>query len=139
MLQWGGPMMPGMMFQPSAEELGPVPDPKPRSQVLERHLSAASQRDRIRWTIDSRKLKSSDREAVSPIFPVTCGGDVNFKMVLKPKVLDSNKGGACFKKSRNKGYVELRCVTDLEAEGPLVKPTLTFRLQIGSAKRTEPF
>merc|ERR1719198_1317708 len=123
------------MMNPNMEM--PAAPPKPRSQVMERVFSMASQRERIRWTVDARKLKSSDREAVSPTFEVSCGGVINFKMVLKPKTMDSNKGGACFKKSRNKGYVELRCVTDLEAAGAHVKPTLTFRLQIASAKRTE--
>merc|ERR1719181_1250376 len=124
-----------MMMAPYMENTtGPAADPKPRCQVMERVFSTVSQRERIRWTVDSRKLKSSDREAVSPIFTVSCGGEVNFKMVLKPKVMDSNKGGACFKKSRNKGNVEMRCVSDLETLGPLVKPSLTFRLQVGSAK-----
>merc|ERR1719253_1353210 len=112
---------------PQESTIGPVSDPKPRSQVLERAESMASQRDRIRWTVDARKLKSTDREAVSPTFDV---GEMKFKMVLKPKAMDSNKGGACFKKSRNKGYVELRCVTELDIEDAgRLKPTLTFRLQ----------
>merc|ERR1719181_956598 len=130
--------MGGMMMNPNMEAM-PAAAPKPRSQVMERVFSMASQRERIRWTVDSRKLKSSDREAVSPNFEVSCGGTIAFKMVLKPKAMDSNKGGACFKKSRNKGYVELRCVTDLEAAGKHLKPSLTFRLQVSSAKRTEPF
>merc|ERR1740117_1730235 len=131
--------MGGMMMPQNMEPAGPVADPKPRSQVMERVFSMASQRERIRWTVDSRKLKSSDREAVSPTFEVSCGGVINFKMVLKPKAMDSNKGGACFKKSRNKGSVELRCVTDLDSMDSAVKPTITFRLQVGSARRTEPF
>lgn len=130
--------MGGMMMAQNMEPAGPVADPKPRSQVMERVFSMASQRERIRWTVDARKLKSSDREAVSPTFEVSCGAQISFKMVLKPKVMDSNKGGACFKKSRNKGYVELRCVTDLENAG-LVKPSLTFRLQVASERKSEPF
>merc|ERR1712139_536556 len=129
--------MGGMPAQPSLESIGPVADPKPRSQVMERAFSLGTQRERIQWTVDSRKLKSSDREAVSPTFDVSCGGTVSFKMVLKPKVMDSNKGGACFKKSRNKGYVELRCVSDLETLGQQVRPIVTFKLHIQSARRTE--
>lgn len=117
---------------------GPVADPKPRSQVMERVFSAVSQRERIRWTVDARKLKSSDREAVSPTFEVSCGGLLKFRMVLKPKAMGNQKGDACFKKSRSKGYVELRCVTELESELH-AKPILMFRLQVASAKRTEPF
>jgi len=131
--------MGGMMMPQNMEPAGPVADPKPRSQVMERVFSMASQRERIRWTVDARKLKSSDREAVSPTFEVSCGAPISFKMVLKPKVMDSNKGGACFKKSRNKGYVELRCVTDLESAGLPSKPSLTFRLQVASERKSEPF
>merc|ERR1711865_29546 len=84
-----------MMMMPNMDAMaGPVADPKPRSQVMERVFSMATQRERIRWTVDARKLKSSDREAVSPTFEVSCGGVISFKMVLKPKVMDSNKGGA---------------------------------------------
>jgi len=133
-MAYGAVMYPGM-----EAAAGPVADPKPRSQIMHRVFSMASQRERIRWTVDARKLKSSDREAVSPSFEVSCGGPVSFKMVLKPKVMDSNKGGACFKKSRNKGYVELRCVTDLDNATLNFRPALTFRFQVASEKRSEPF
>merc|ERR1711972_1094829 len=53
-------------------------EPKSRAQVMERVYSCASQRERIHWTVDSRKLKSTDREAVSPTFNVTCGGELDF-------------------------------------------------------------
>jgi len=115
----------------------PGSETKPRDKVMERVFSMATQRERIRWTVDARKLKSSDREAVSPNFEVSCGGLLSFKMVLKPKAMDSAKGGACFKKSRNKGSVELRCVTELDS--PILKPFLTFRMQITSDRRSEPF
>jgi len=115
----------------------PGNETKPRDKVMERVFSMATQRERIRWTVDARKLKSSDREAVSPNFEVSCGGLLSFKMVLKPKAMDSAKGGACFKKSRNKGSVELRCVT--EVDSPALKPFLTFRMQITSDRRSEPF
>jgi len=135
-MQMGGMMG---MAAPMEALNKPAAAPKPRSQVMERAFSMHSQCERFRWTVDSRKLKSSDREAVSPTFEVSCGDIIHFKMVLKPKVMDSQKGGACFKRSRNKGYIELRCVTDLEQAGPTVKPTLTFRLQVASARRQEHF
>merc|ERR1740130_765235 len=86
-MAYGGMTYPGM-----EAAAGPAIDPKPRSQIMHRVFSMASQRERIRWTVDARKLKSSDREAVSPTFEVSCGAQISFKMVLKPKVMDSNKG-----------------------------------------------
>ena len=35
-------------------------------------------------------------------------GDMHFKIVLKPKVMDSSRGGACFEMSGKRGYVELK-------------------------------
>jgi len=130
-----GMMIPSMGTGTVMTTLGS--ETKPRDKVMERVFSMATQRERIRWTVDARKLKSSDREAVSPNFEVSCGELLSFKMVLKPKAMDSAKGGACFKKSRNKGSVELRCVTELDS--PILKPFLTFRMQITSDRRSEPF
>jgi len=83
------PQMPPQMFpwgmQPDQPSMGELPEAKPRAQVLQRAFSTASQLERIRWTVDARKLKSTDREAVSPSFEVSCGGLVQFRMVLRPK------------------------------------------------------
>jgi hypothetical protein len=133
------PMDPSMLSQPYLEptQMPAAADPKPRAQVLERCYSIGSQSERIRWTFDSRKLKTTDREAVSPPFNVSCGEEqqCQFKMVLKPKAVDTGRGGACFKKSRGKGYIILRCTSEVAA----VKPTLTFRVRIMSNRREESF
>jgi hypothetical protein len=113
---------------------------KPRNQVIERFYSGRRKdRENVQWTVDSRKLRSTDREAVSPIFSVSSKhGELEFKLVLKPKALDTLKGGSNFKNSRGKGYIELRCVSDLESDAAVATPTLTFRLGIWG-KRKEPF
>lgn len=142
-------MMPGMMpmmdpnfFMQAQQQWDSsqmvVSEPKPKAPVLERVYNKESQSEFIRWTFDARRLKSTDREAVSPQFNVSCGGgiDCQFKMVLKPKAIDTGRGGACFKKSRGKGYIILRCTSEVEAA---VKPTLTFRLCIKSNRREEGF
>jgi len=136
-MQMAMPPFGGMMMG-CESDIGPVAENN-KSKVMVRSFSVQSQRERIRWNVDARKLKSTDREAVSPTFEVSCGATVKFKMVLKPRVRTNDKGGACFAKSGRKGYVELRCVSDLEKEGAAVRPILTFRLQIASARRTEPF
>merc|ERR1712039_170934 len=90
------------------------------------------QRDgnRIRWTVDGRKLKSKDREAVSPSFEIRLGRkEVNFKMVIRPKQVHDLRGGGSFKKAKGKGYVELRC---LEQVHPAEDPTVTYRITVDS-------
>eukprot|EP00439_Symbiodinium_sp_Y106_P039964 s5391_g4.t2 len=45
-----------------------------RAQVLQRAFSVSSNVYRIRWTVDARKLRSTDKEAVSPPFDLTFAG-----------------------------------------------------------------
>eukprot|EP00933_Yihiella_yeosuensis_P044516 TRINITY_DN3974_c0_g2_i1.p1 TRINITY_DN3974_c0_g2~~TRINITY_DN3974_c0_g2_i1.p1 ORF type:complete len:478 (+),score=93.28 TRINITY_DN3974_c0_g2_i1:97-1434(+) len=104
-----------------------------RAQVLQRSFSIASSIHRIRWTVDARKLKSTDREAVSPQFELTFGAPVMFKMIMKPKAVSNERGGSCFKRSRGKGTVELRSI-NLDSTSELaVKPVVTFRIGVGSS------
>jgi len=101
----------------------------PRAPVLERTFSVPSSLDRIRWTVDARKLKSTDREAVSPMFELSFSKIVNFKILIRPKVVSSVRGGACFKKAKGKGSVELRCLDEVTAA---MNPIVTFRISVGS-------
>lgn len=67
----------------------------------------------VSWTVDARKLKASDKVAVSPAFQVpTAPG--NFRMMLLPKVVDDRKGGASFKRAKGKGLVQVKCEENLE-------------------------
>lgn len=112
-------------------ELGqspPMPAP-PRAPVLQRTFSVPSSLDRIRWTVDARKLKSTDREAVSPMFELSFSKIVNFKILIRPKVISSVRGGASFKKAKGKGSVELRCLDEVTAA---MNPVVTFRISVGS-------
>lgn len=93
-------------------------------------FSAASGVYRVRWTVDARKLSSSDREHVSPPFDLSCGGPCEFKMIIKPKVVSEEKGGASFKKAKGRGYIQLRCLSDVKREQ---RPVVTFRLAVGSS------
>jgi len=102
----------------------------PRAPVLQRTFSTASTLERIRWTVDARKLKSTDREAVSPMFELSfCSKIVNFKILIRPKVISSVRGGASFKKAKGKGSVELRCLDEVAA---FMNPVVTFRISVGS-------
>merc|ERR1711884_438263 len=106
-----------------------VEEDKYRAQVLQQSFSVYSDCYRIRWTVDARKLKTTDREAVSPTFDLGVGSDVQFKMVMRPRKIDDGRGGASFKKAKGKGSVQLRMVTGL---GDSLHPKVTFRLAIGN-------
>lgn len=103
-----------------------------RAQVLQRTFSLATNIYRIRWTVDARKLKSTDKEAVSPQFEISfSGGNVPFKMIMRPRAVAQERGGASFKRSRGRGNLQLRCMAESDTE---TKPVVTFRLSVGSEK-----
>lgn len=102
-----------------------------RAQTLEYEYHARSQVYRIWWTVDARKLKSSDREAVSPGFALGFPRPVQFKMVIRPSAVHGSRGGASFKKAKGKGSVELRCLEQVERGRD---PPLNFRIAVGSGR-----
>jgi len=113
---------------------GPAPIPdlaaRPeRNEVIQRTFSALSSVYRIRWTVDSRKLKSFDQVAASPVFELSFAGPVEFRMILKPRAVHDAGGGASFKKALGWGSVGLKCLCDVK---DLINPVVTFRLGVGS-------
>eukprot|EP00931_Biecheleriopsis_adriatica_P056466 TRINITY_DN33457_c0_g1_i2.p1 TRINITY_DN33457_c0_g1~~TRINITY_DN33457_c0_g1_i2.p1 ORF type:complete len:363 (-),score=84.37 TRINITY_DN33457_c0_g1_i2:118-1167(-) len=114
----GVPCVPGM---PS------VPQP----QTLTRSYSVQSGFFRVHWTVDGRKLKSNDKQTVSPPFELSFGSQfpsVTFKMMIYPQAVAEGKGGCCFKKSKGRGYVQLKC----EAELAEAIAKVLFRISIGN-------
>merc|ERR1712232_1429239 len=104
----------------------PPPAKDVKKNVLQRLDSEHTRTCRVRWTVDGKKLKSRDTEAVSPNFEL---GDNNFMMLLRPRMTGEVKGGACFKKARGRGTVELKCLDTISWGS---KPTVTFRIYISS-------
>lgn len=101
----------------------------PQPQTLSMQYASESQKYQVTWTVDARKLKGNDKQAVSPPFDIVFGTNrVTFKMMIYPKAHDESKGGASFKKSRGQGFIQLKCEGDLSAGGEAV----TFWLSIGS-------
>lgn len=101
----------------------------PQPQTLAMQHESDSQIYQVTWTVDARKLKGNDKQAVSPPFDVVFGTSrVTFKMMIYPRAHDESKGGASFKKSRGQGFIQLKCEGDLSAGGEAV----TFWLSIGS-------
>mmetsp|Transcript_21082 Transcript_21082/g.58423 ORF Transcript_21082/g.58423 Transcript_21082/m.58423 type:complete len:605 (-) Transcript_21082:177-1991(-) len=82
----------------------------------------------VSWTVDARKLKASDKVAVSPAFEMpTAPG--KFRMMLLPKVVDDRKGGASFKRAKGKGLVKVKCE---EALNEPAGTTMALRLSVRS-------
>jgi len=91
--------------------------PSPQPQTLTRVFSISRNAFRINWTVDARKLRGNDKQAVSPPFELSFGPghpSVTFKMMIYPKVSSENKGGASFKKAKGKGSIQLKCEAELE-------------------------
>lgn len=63
------------------------------------------------WTVDAKKLRGTDKVAVSPPFKVDGAEGNSFKMMLYPMMVNEKKGGASFKKAKGKGFVQLKCET----------------------------
>lgn len=86
---------------------------------------------RTHWTMDARKLKGNDKQAVSPAFELSFGPQcpsATFKMIVYPKVSEAGKGGSSFKKSNGRGFVNLKC----EGEIPESVADVRVRFGIGS-------
>lgn len=78
---------------------------------------------RVRWTVDARKLKGNDKTVVSPPFEIPSKATGTFKMMINPAP-SKLKGGATFRNSSGRGYVQLKCDTASES-------TLRIRFAIG--------
>merc|ERR1719210_698683 len=125
-------------YPAAADEDSAAPPGPKRAMALQRAFSVASSIFRIRWTVDARKLVSMDREHVSPAFDLSFGEPVQFKMIMRPKVMSDEKGGGSFKKARGRGTIKLRCLNDVDTS---VRPVVNFRIAVGSgdpAKQAKP-
>lgn len=120
-----------------AAPIEPVKSPTaagPQPQTLMRAFSISSGYYRVHWTVDARKLKGNDKQAVSPPFELSFGREnVIFKMMIYPKVMNDSKGGASFKKAKGRGYVQLKCEAEI-AEGVA---KIKFRIGVGEGANAQ--
>jgi len=72
-------------------------------------VTDASGLHQVRWTIDADKLKSQQRQTVSPSFEIPNQEKASFRLVLCPRPSPDGKGGPCFKKAGGWGSVQLKC------------------------------
>jgi len=91
---------------------------------------------RTLWWVDARKLRGNDKQAVSPPFKISSGGSfpsVRFKLMIHPKVMSGQKGGASFKKANGRGLVQIKC----EAELSDAIANFRFRISIGTGENQQ--
>lgn len=120
---------------PPASADGPPAGAPPMPQTLQRSTSVSSRATRIEWIVDSRKLRGNDKQAVSPSFDLTCGGrQLPFKMMIYPKQVTEQKGGASFKKSKGRGSVTIKCEADVHHGSTPLK----FRIYTGQGTSKQP-
>jgi len=121
-----------------------VPQPQTLSRILDSNGFY-----QVIWTVDARKLKSNDKQAVSPPFNLHFNEaypDVTFKLMIYPKAEQPktehasrkseetlSRGAACFKKSGS-GTIQLKCENDLSNS----KTSVSFQLTIGNSEMRLP-
>jgi hypothetical protein len=91
-------------------------------------LSESPGKRHVHWTVDARKLRSNDKQAVSPSFQLHEG---EFKIVMHPKPMSGSRRGANFKTANGKGYLNLKCETDLLG----ASTRLAFSIVIGNMRQ----
>lgn len=109
----------------------------PIPQTLTATPSVSSNCFRVRWNVDARKLTGNDKRAVSPPFELFLGPkfpSVPCRILLQPKVVNEGKGGACFRKSKGKGFVQLKCEQKLAESVHEV----AIRISIGDGSKKQP-
>jgi len=72
-------------------------------------VNAASGVHRFTWTVDAGKLRSHERQAVSPSFQVPLHQKVTARLVMVPRPADHGKGSGSFRKSQGWGSLHLKC------------------------------
>jgi len=96
---------PSMDIPPPLTE-AKVESPLPRG--LSRTICPNSGAHTIQWTIEARKLKSSDRQIVSPAFELM-GKPIPFKLMVFPVSSTEFTGGSSFRNAGGKGFIQLKC------------------------------
>jgi len=81
----------------------------PCAHTIQRAISPVTGVHRILWTVDAGKLRSHERQAVSPSFELPLDRPVVSRLVIFPRPNSDGKGSASFKKSGGWGSVHLKC------------------------------
>lgn len=98
-----------------------------------RQLSVDQLSDGVRvfWPVNAQKLKCTDRHILSPSFELF---DMTAKLMLKPIAVGCKRGESCFKRSKGRGCIELKCDAGKSAD----VSKFSFRLTIGNGSKWQP-
>lgn len=119
-------------FPTELPEVRPCPDspvlPPPEPLIRTRSVNSAA--IRIHWSVSGTKLKSNDRQIVSPTFELNFGehSPVPFKLLIFPEVSGTGKGCAGFKKAKGHGFIKIKCEKDLSS---IQNASVKFRISVG--------
>jgi len=109
----------------------PAPRPKPLSWTQCRDACCFN----VRWTLDARKVRGNDKQAVSPPLelPLAPGGRrVKLRLMIYPKVADLQIVQN-FRSSRSRGFIQVKCEPDRACPTVPVR----FALAVGSGCRAQ--
>lgn len=96
---------PSMDIPPPQTE-AKVEIPMPRG--LSRTICPITGAHTIEWSVEARKLKSSDRQIVSPAFELA-GKPIPFKLMVFPVSSTEFSGGSSFRNAGGRGFIQLKC------------------------------
>eukprot|EP00397_Hematodinium_sp_SG-2012_P017496 GEMP01017895.1.p1 GENE.GEMP01017895.1~~GEMP01017895.1.p1 ORF type:complete len:515 (+),score=97.99 GEMP01017895.1:158-1546(+) len=117
--------------QPATASTAQV-DPGPAMpQGLHWSVNETTGAHRVTWSVDARKLKSTDRQIVSPSFYMH-GIATPFKLLLFPVISSEARGGSSFKNAGGKGIVQLKCEGAPSGEDGRNRSSLILRFFVGS-------
>jgi hypothetical protein len=109
----------------------PQPNVAPQPQTVSVREDPFSESSEIIWNVDARKLRTGDKQAVSPAFELALGDQfpaVTFKMLIYPSVKSEGKGGASFKNAKGQGRITIKCEGDVSG----APAHICFSLAIGN-------
>jgi len=75
------------------------------------------------WTVGARKLRGSDKQAISPLFELPLGPNgqsMQLRIMIYPKASDS-KTPCNFRSSQGRGYIQVKYESDTVGKLPSVK------------------
>lgn len=118
-----GPLQANASALPQSLNLGvaqskPLSQPQamPQPQTVSSFNDPSTGFSETIWNVDAKKLRSGDKQAVSPAFEMPLGANfpsVTFKMIIYPSVKSEGKGGASFKNAKGQGRITIKCEGDV--------------------------
>lgn len=115
----------------------PLADRLPERKDYTAHEGRLEQTDTrepvtLQWTVDAKKLKSSDRSIISPNLEISPHDAV--KLIIKPTSIGDARGQANFRNSQGVGSLELKFTKSLSCA-----PKIRFCVAVGDQEWRGPF